>query len=156
VPSGLVVGIFPGSDAKELESALAAHNIDLSKVKVVRSSAGDSDDEPSQLEFVDVMEDLELNSRDDDMTQGVGVWDETGTNVPGIGGRQPTLDSFRHRDDPTRSYLAAYPIPSDEIDNFGDAIAEGRAVVLYSDAGNDEQAIADAFRAAGLRNVRAY
>jgi len=34
--------------------------------------------------------------------------------------------------------------------------AEGRAVVLYPDAGADEQKIAAAFKAAGLQNVRSY
>jgi hypothetical protein len=100
---------------------------------------------------------MEDNSLSDDMTRGTGIMsDSGGTGVPGIGGRGPTLDSFSHRDDPTRAYLAGYAIPSDEVDNFGDAVAEGRAVVLYSDAGSDLQTIAAAFKAAGLRNVRAY
>ena len=34
--------------------------------------------------------------------------------------------------------------------------ADGRSVVLYPDPGADAQQIAAAFRAAGLRNVRAY
>lgn len=155
--SGLVVGIFSGTDPKALESALAAQQIDLSKVKVVSTAVTDDEDEGSQLEFVDVIADMQDNSLADDMTRGLGVWDETGTGVPGIGGgRQATLGQFQHRDDPTRRYLAGYAIPSDEVDNFGDAVAEGRAVVLYSEAGPDVQTVAAAFKAAGLRNVRAY
>ncbi|MBV8530971.1 MAG: hypothetical protein JO104_06610 [Candidatus Eremiobacteraeota bacterium] len=152
---GLVVGIFPESDAKAIENALSAQQIDLSKVKVVSGSAPE-DDTSSQLEFVDVIEDMESNSLSDDMTQGVGVWDETGTNVPGIGGHQATLGEFSHSDTPSKRYFAAFDIPGDEVDNFGDAVDEGRAVVLYPDAGSNAQAIAAAFRAAGLRNVRAY
>jgi len=158
VASGLVVGIYSGTDPKELESALAAQQIDLTKVKVVSSAVkDDEEDEGSQLEFVDVIADMQDNSLADDMTRGLGVWDETGTGVPGVGdGRQATLDQFQHRDDPTRRYLAGYDIPTDEVDNFGDAVAEGRAVVLYSEAGPDAQTVAAAFKAAGLRNVRAY
>jgi hypothetical protein len=156
VAAGLVVGIFPQADPKALESALAAQQLDLSKVKVVSSTLPPGDAEASQLEFVDVIEDMEANSLSDDMTQGVGVWDETGTNVPGIGGRQATLGEFAHPANASRRYFAAFPIPSDEVDNFGDAVNEGRAVVLYPDAGTNAQAIAAAFKAAGLRNVRSY
>jgi hypothetical protein len=154
VAEGLVVGIFPESDPKALESALSAQQIDLSKIKVV--GANPSDDESTQLEFVDVIEDLESKELSDEMTQGVGVWDETGTNVPGIGGRQATLEQFTHHDSPSKRFFAGYQIPSDEIDNFGDAVAEGRSVVLYPDAGSNAQTIVAAFKAAGLRNVRAY
>lgn len=154
---GLVVGIFPESDPKALESALSAQQLDLSKVKVVSSTLPADDGEESQLEFVDVIEDMEGNSLSDDMTQNVGVWDETGTSVPGVvGGRQPTLGEFTHSPDPSRRYFAVFPIPSDEVDNFTDAVNQGRAVVLYPDAGTNAQAIAAAFKAAGLRNVRSY
>ena len=152
--AGLVVGIFPGTDTKALESALSAQQLDLSKLKVVGGRADDEDE--SQLEFVDVIDDEETNSASDEMTQGTGVWDETGTSVPGIGGRQATLESFRHPEGETRRYFAGFDIPSDEIENFNDAVADGRAVVLCPDAGSNAQAIAAAFKAAGLRNVRSY
>jgi hypothetical protein len=154
VAEGLIVGIFPQSDPKALESALAAQKIDLSKVKVVSGSAGDTDS--SALEFVDVVEDMEGNSLSDDMTRGMGIMgDSGGTGVPGIGGRQATLDSFSHHGATSR-YFSGFAIPPDEVDNFDQAVAEGRAVVLYPNAGADAQAVATAFRAAGLRNVRSY
>jgi len=154
VAEGLIVGIFPQSDPKALESALAAQKIDLSKVKVVSGSAGDTDS--TALEFVDVVEDMEGNSLSDDMTRGMGIMgDSGGTGVPGIGGRQATLDSFSHHGATSR-YFSGFAIPPDEVDNFDQAVAEGRAVVLYPNAGADAQAVATAFRAAGLRNVRSY
>jgi hypothetical protein len=158
VSEGLIVGIFPDSDPKALESALSAQKIDLSKVKVVSINPPDEDSESTQLEFVDVIADMESNSLADEMTQGVGVWDETGTAVPGIssGGHQASLDSFTHHEAASRRFLAGFPIPTEEIENFGDAVAVGRAVVLFPDAGSDAQAIAAAFKAAGLRNVRVY
>jgi hypothetical protein len=155
VAAGLVVGIFPELDPKGLESALSAQQIDLSKVKVVGSGPTD-DTEASQLEFVDVIDEVESSARSDEMTAGVGVWDETGTGVPGLSGRQTTLGSFTHRDSASKRYFSGFAIPADEVDNFDDAITEGRCVVLYPDAGENAQAVAAAFRAAGLRNVRTY
>ena len=154
--AGLIVGIFPQSDPKALESALAAQQIDLSKVKVVSTEVPD-DSESTSLEFVDVMNDMESNSFSDDMTRGMGIMgDSGGTGVPGIGGRQATLDSFSSRGGGSRGAFAAFAIPSDEVENFDQAVANGRAVVLYQDAGADAQTVVSAFRAAGLRNVRSY
>ena len=154
---GLVVGIFGSSDPQALESALAAQSVDLTKVKVVSSAVRDDAAAASQLDFVDVIADMEDNSFSDDMTRGTGIMgDAGGTGVPGIGGRQTSLESFTHDETPSRQYLSGYPIPEDEIDNFDDAINDGRSVVLYPDAGGDPQAVATAFRAAGLHNVRTY
>jgi len=154
VAQGLVVGIFPQSDPKALETALSAQNLDLSKVKVVSGAAGDTGS--SALEFVDVAADMESNSLSDDMTRGMGIMgDSGGTGVPGIGGRQSTVGSFSHRGATSR-YLSTFAIPPDEVDNFDQAVAAGRAVVLYPDAGADAQGVVTAFRAAGLRNVRSY
>ncbi len=151
--AGLVVGIFANSDAKALEGALSQQPLDLSKIKVVGGRA----DHGTQLEFIDVMDDMESNSLSDEMTEGTGVWDETGTDVPGLtAGHQATLEQFTHYDEPHRRYFASFAIPDDEVDNFCDAVADGRSVVLYPDPGADEQQIATAFRAAGLKNVRAY
>ncbi len=152
---GLVVGIFPRSDPKALESALSGQQIDLSKVKVVCGAVGD-EAESSPLEFIDVVADMESNSLADDMTKGLGIMgDAGGTGVPGLGGRQAKLDSFSHRG-AAAPYLSGFAIPPDEVDNFDQAVADGRAVVLYPAAGADAQSIATAFRAAGLRNVRSY
>lgn len=151
---GLVVGIFPQSDPKALESALSAQHVDLSKVKVVSGSAGDKDS--SALEFIDVVTDMESNSLSDDMTKGTGIMgDSGGTGVPGIGGRRATLGSFSHAGAASR-YLSGFAIPLDEVDNFDQAVADGRAVVLYPEPGADAQGVVTAFRAAGLRNVRSY
>lgn len=154
--AGLVVGIYPASDAKALEDALSGQHIDLSKVKVVSANAGDTNS--SGLEFVDVINDMESNSFADEMTKGLGMLDDaSGTGVPGIQDRGETFtDPFPHHEAPSRRYFAAFAIPDDECENFAEAVAEGRAVVIYPDAGSDAQTIAAAFKAAGLRNVRAY
>jgi hypothetical protein len=157
VAERLVVGIFPQSDPKALESALSAQQIDLSKVKVVSSSAGETEDSP--LDFLDVVNDIEREEAQysEDLTHGVGIMgDSGGTSVPGIGGRQASLGDFHHHELTAKHYLVNFAIPLDEVDNFDQAVAEGRAVVVYPDAGADPTSIVAAFRAAGLRNVRAY
>ena len=149
----LVVGIYPQSDPKAIESALSAQQIDLSKVKVVTSNVVGMATSP--LTFLSVASDMESNSLSDDMTRGTGIMgDSGGTNVPGLPGKPASLESFS-TEPGAPHYLDAYDIPDDEVDNFDEAIADGRAVVLYP-APADEQSVADAFKAAGLLNVRAY
>jgi hypothetical protein len=159
VTTGLVVGIYPESDPQALEGALTAQQIDPSKVRVVSAAVDAPSVASSSLVFVDVIADMESNSLADDMTHGTGVLDESvGTGVPGLtsGGHQANLTEFNHHEHATRRYLAGFDIPDDEVENFGDAVVDGRAVVLYPDAGADAAKIAEAFHAAGLRNVRSY
>ena len=160
--TGLVVGIFPSSDPNEIQNALGGQQIDLSKVKIVRRSSGDADAaaevaDDSGLEFVDVEKAMESNDFSDDMTKGMGIMGEGGgTSVPGLGGANATLSSFSSRSGAHHAYLKGVGIPEDEVDNFNEAIADGRAVVAYPEAGESATAVATAFKAAGLRNVRTY
>jgi hypothetical protein len=88
------------------------------------------------------------------MMKGMGVLDDaSGTGVPM--GRNAPLTSFSSRE-ATKNYLSDLPVPQDEAENFNEAIAAGRAVVAYPDAGSDADKVAAAFRAAGLLNVRTY
>ncbi len=152
--AGLVIGIYSDSNAKALENALTAQQIDTSKIKVASGGMEQADD--SGLRFIDVLVDEESNSFADDMTRGTGILADAGTGVPGLTSPPAQLDSFESRADEAPHYLADYAVPEDEVDNFDEAIAEGRAVVLYPDAGADEPRILAAFKAAGLHNVRAY
>lgn len=154
--AGLVIGIFSDPNAKALEDALSAQQIDPSKVKVFASDGDDS--ESSTLDFIEVFNETEsITGLSDDMTRGTGVLaDSGGTAVPGLTGSEPRFRAFFPEEGETKHYLDGFPVPDDEVENFDDAISEGRAVVLYPDAGADEQKIAAAFRAAGLQNVRAY
>lgn len=153
--AGLVIGIYPNSDAKALESALSSQQIDLSKVTVLANDGENT--ESTSLTFVDVITDEESNSLADDMTRRTGILpDSGGTSVPGLGGPQTRLESFEPHVQSTRHHLGRYGVPEDEVDNFDEAIGDGRAVVLYANAGADESKIAAAFKAAGLQNVRSY
>jgi rhodanese-related sulfurtransferase len=152
----LVVGIFAGSDPAAIESALSGQQIELSNVKVLRSaSASTPEEDASELDFVDVIEDMDSNSLSDDMTKGMGIMgDSGGTGVPM--GRGSSLSEFSSRGGASRNYLAGLAVPADEAENFNEAIEAGRSVIAYPNAGADADKVAAAFRAAGLRNVRAY
>ena len=154
---GLVVGIFTGSDPAAIQNALSAQQIDLSRVKVLRSaSAATPEEEETELDFVDVVEDMESNSLSDDMTKGMGIMgDSGGTSVP-MGRKSASLGDFSSRSTVTKNYLMGLAVPQDEAENFNEAIDAGRAVIAYPDAGADADKVAASFRAAGLKNVRAY
>ena len=153
---GLVVGIFADSDVAAIESALTSQQIELGKVKVLRSaSASTPAEDESELDFIDVAENMEGNSFADDMTHRTGIVDDSeGTSVPM--GRNPSPEEFLPRGGASRNYLGGLDVPADEAENFNEAIEAGRAVIAYPDAGADAQKIAAAFKAAGLRNVRSY
>jgi hypothetical protein len=153
--AGLVIGIYPTSDAKALEDALSAQQVEVGKLKVLASDGQNT--ESSTLQFIDVLTAEEANSLADDMTRGTGILpDSGGTAVPGLSAPDVRFDVFEHHGGTTDHYLSAFPVPDDEVDNYDEAIDDGRAVVIYPDPGDDAPKIAAAFEAAGLLNVRSY
>ena len=153
---GLVIGIYPGKDAGALESALTAAQVDPARVKVLASN-GACTESSTSLHFVNVVTEVDSDAYADEMTRGTGVLpDSGGTSVPGLGGPDQWSDIFVHHGGTTKHYLSAFPVPEDEVDNFDDAIDDGRSIVLYPDPGADAPKIAAAFKAAGLQNVRSY
>jgi hypothetical protein len=153
VAQRLIVGIFPDSDGAAIESALIGARIDPGQATVVRRAGVSDDDSAPDLQFVDVVLEQEVNSYSDDMTKGMGIMgDGGGTGVPM--GRDASASSFAKRPSGP-GYFSNSGIPDDEVDNFNDAVNEGRAVVLYRGA-DDADATATALRTAGLRNVRVY
>jgi hypothetical protein len=154
---GLVIGIYPVRDGEAIENALTAQQLDVSRVKVLAVDGSDHTEEPSSLHFIDVVTEVDDDGYADEMTRGTGVLpDGGGMAVPGIGGPDQWSDIFVHHGGTTEHYLSVFPIPDDEVDNFDDALAEGRVVVLYPDPGADAPKVAAAFKAAGLQNVRSY
>ncbi|HVS45277.1 MAG TPA: hypothetical protein VMS32_01280 [Verrucomicrobiae bacterium] len=152
----LVTGILATCDPQEIQQALAAQNIDASTVRVVTKAAPSQEHTDSIIDFVFVAQSMESNDFSDDMTHGTGMMsDSGGTNVPGIGGRSASLSSLSGGRTDRFDYLGGFAIPSDQIENYNDAIGDGRCVVLCQTDG-DAAKIADSFRAAGLRNVRTF
>jgi hypothetical protein len=152
----LVTGISTTCDPAEIQSALAAQNIDASTVRVVTKDAPSQEHSDSPIDFIFVAQAMETNDFSDDMTHGTGMMsDSGGTGVPGIGGRSASLSSIAGTHGDRVDYLGGFAIPADQVDNYNDAIADGRCVVIATTTG-DANALATSFRAAGLKNVHAF
>jgi hypothetical protein len=152
----LVIGISPDADLVAIETALTAQNVDASKVKVFGkgSPSTDSDNADSAIDFINVYVAMETNSRADDMTKNTGIIEGSGgTGVPGLNTPSPSLGSLLHGEE-VRNYLGGSTIPADEVENFNEAIEDGRPVVMY--AADDATGVEAAFKAAGFKNVRSF
>jgi hypothetical protein len=155
----LVAGISPDHDIAAIEAALKAHDIDVTKVKVFTKTVPLEANRDGGLDFVDVAVDMESNSLADDLTKHLGVLDGgTGTGVPGLTSSDRGTATLGQFSEPEAmpDYLAGVAIPDDEVDNYNEAIEEGRAVATYEASDADFAAAESAFKAAGLKNVRAY
>ena len=95
----------------------------------------------------------------DDQTKNMGIMgDGGGTGVPGLTSQDRpgvTVSSFAETE-AAPDYLSGVAIGDDEVDNFNEAIEEGRAVAVYQADDGDTAAAEAAFKAAGLKNVRAF
>jgi hypothetical protein len=154
----LVAGISPDHDVQAIEAALKAHEVDVAKVKVFTKTPLEAHNE-SGLTFEYVLIDMEYNSLSDEMTKNMGTMgDAGGTGVPGLTSQdrqEMTVSSFSETE-AMPDYLAGVAIPDDEVDNYNEAIEEGRAVATYQAANGDAAAAEAAFKAAGLKNVRSF
>jgi copper chaperone CopZ len=154
----LVAGISPDHDVQAIEAALKAHDVDVASVKVFTKTPLEAHDE-SGLSFEYVIKDMEYNSLSDEETKNMGIMgDAGGTGVPGLtSSDRPglTVSSFAEAE-AAPDYLSGVAIDDDEVDNYNEAIEEGRAVAVYSAPGGDTTAAEAAFKAAGLKNVRSF
>jgi hypothetical protein len=154
----LVAGISPDHDTQAIEAALKAHDIDVAAVKIYAKTPLESHRE-SGLDFEYVIKDMDFNSLSDDETKNMGILgDGGGTGVPGLtSSNRPslTVSSFAETE-AAPDYLSGVAIPDDEVDNYNEAIEEGRAVAVFSAPDADTTTAEAAFKAAGLKNVRAF
>jgi hypothetical protein len=152
----LIVGIFPSSDVAELEKALAGlAGIEQDRLQVYTAQGKTQAHQDSFLNFTHV-EGGASEEISPEMTHGTGLLtDFGGTDVPGVtDSREQSLEDFAEHE-AAPNYLGSLPIPSDEIDNYNEAIDEGRTVVAYK-APSDGGQLRQSFRAAGLRNVEVF
>ncbi len=154
--SQLIVGIFPSTDAAALEKALSGvPGLDRDRLRIFIPDSGAAAPQDSSLQFTLVKPDP-AEELSPELSHGTGVMtDFGGTDVPGLtDSREQSLSDFVDIQE-FPNYLGSLPIPDDEVDNYNEALAEGRSVVAYS-VESDAETARQALRAAGLRNVEAF
>ena len=157
--SQLLVGIYPSTEVASLEGALEnAAGVDVNKVSVAVAEPRTPEHEESFIEFWHVASENTVPGPIDEMVHGTGyITDFGGTDVPGItGSHRQSLTDFEEPEE-VPNYLGALPVPADEMEDYNEAISEGRSVIVYTVPSADEAASAKAeLSAAGFRNVRSF
>lgn len=143
-----VTGISQTTDIKSLETALKNAGFSLEAIQLI--SPGDSD-----RSLVDVQGSAKI---DTELNLGGGQ----GTGVPGLTGAGTSFSSATtsqtfFRNEEMWDRLGDLEIPDDEIDNYIEAVQEGRSVVAYF-AGKSENVpkLEQLFRASGLAKVKTF
>lgn len=138
-----VTGIVPTNDVSEVEKLLdAVPGIDHSKLSVITSSARTGEHDDSFVNFVHAAGDATI------MT-GSG-----GTSVPGINRDPSGMGLLGHPH--VVNALGVLPIPEDELENYNDALEDGRCVIAYECSDGAAAAMEGAMQQAGVRRVKTF
>lgn len=151
-----VTGIAPTQNVSDLEKMLGEiEGIDRSKLTVITKAERDHEHDSSFLNFIhaggphiDTDAVGTLSNAGTSIMTGSG-----GTGVPGIGASSGSLGFLGGAHGPQT--VGTLPIPTDEADNYNDALDDGRTVVAYEFTG-DTALLEAAFRTAGVRKVKTF
>lgn len=155
MPERLVIGIISNCEPSRVEQALAAAGVDRAGVKVLTTQASTPQHINSSVSFVHVAETLNRDSMADAMTRHTGVIpDFGGTAVPGINDAGRSLGAFSHPE--VLDYLGDSRVPGGAAEEYNDAIADGRCVVVYTCEADRAPAAQTALQGAGLSEVRLF
>lgn len=152
----LVTGIAQSSDPSTLEDALCSKPVlDCDKLSVITKDSPTSEHEESLLTFMHVGQDHETSDVPHGVvTGGTGILTTIDPQVPNISSDNRYIGFFAEPH--IIDHLADWPIPEDQVQNYNDAIEMGRSVVTYkADTGESPQ-VEQAFRDAGLKNVKTF
>lgn len=153
----LVTGIAQSSDPAQLEGVLCAKpQIDCDKVAVITKDSPTTTHDDSVLRFLHVGESHATTDTDSAVISGgTGILtDAGGVNVPNISSDTRYVGFFAHPQ--IIDHLADWPIPEEVAQNYNDAIEAGRSVVTYKAEPQDASGAEQAFKDAGLRNVKTF
>ena len=157
--SQLLVGIYPSTEVASLEGAVEnAAGVDVNKLSIAVGDARTPEHEESFVEFWHVAHENTVPAQIDEMMHGTGyLTDFGGTEVPGLtGNHMQSLTDFEEPEE-VPNYLAALPVPADDLEDYNEAISEGRSVIIYTVPTTEEAASAKAeLSAAGFRNIRSF
>lgn len=154
----LVVGIAPTAEPAELERTLSTDPYKQDRLAVMTRDAPTPDHEESALRFIHVHLGLPHETTDVDHDTILGdsgiLTDTGGVNMPNISADVRYAGFFAHPD--VVDHLSGYPIPLDEVENYNEAIEDGRTVVLYKALPSEQAGVAQQFKDAGLKNVKSF
>jgi hypothetical protein len=154
----LVVGIAPTAEPAELERVLSADPYKPERLAVMTKDAPTPDHEESALRFIHVHVGLPHETTDVDHETIIGdeaiLTDAGGVNVPNISADTRYIGFFAHPE--VVDHLSGYPIPADEVENYNEAIEDGRTVVLYKADPSECGTVEKQFKDAGLKHVKSF
>jgi len=130
----VVVGLSPNSDVTTLRNALSAATLDPDRLDVI--DGGDIDLIPGGIIGSELLT------------------SDGGTAVPGIN-TGPTEVSVT-ADDSLLGRLGDLNIPDSETENYLEALNRGRCLIAYTATNETVGKALDAFRSAGLLNVKQF
>ena len=137
-----VTGIAPTQDVGELEKALGKTGLEHDKFVVITKDEPTEEHDDSFLNFIHAVPVEHL------------LLSDHGSDVPGINPASALNNYIAHPH--VVRHLGNLPIPDDEVDNYNDAIDDGRTVVAYPVDGGSQASIESAFHKAGLAHVKAF
>lgn len=153
----LVTGIAQTSNPATLEDALCNEDaVNCDKMAVITKDEPTDEHHESVLTFMHVGRDhMTTDTAHDVISGGEAILTNFGDpQVPNISSDTRYVGFFAEPH--IIDHLADYAIPADEVQNYNDAIEAGRSVVIYKADMTEAPAVAETFKAAGLKNVRTY
>lgn len=159
MPDRLVTGIADTSKPQELEEQFGGitNIVDTDKLSVITGSAWTEEHEESPLNFIHPAgpEHQTTDSAHEVIAGNEAILTSIdGTQVPNISADSRYLGFFEEPH--IVDFLQGYEIPESERQNYNEAIASGRSVVVYKADTAETQPVEQSFREAGLKNVRTY
>jgi hypothetical protein len=130
----IVVGLSQSANVQALRDALNAASLDADRVDVI--DGGDIDLIPGSMIGSELLT------------------SDGGASVPGINSGSGGVSV--KADDSLIGRLGDFNIPDGETDNYLEALGRGRSVVAYSATSDTVGKVIEAFRAAGLLNVKQF
>lgn len=153
----LVTGIAQSSDPGQLESALCEkETMNCEKLAVITKDAPTDIHHASMLTYIHVGQDHPTSDvQHDVITGGESILTNFGDpQVPNISADTRYVGFFAEPH--IIDHLADYAIPQDQVQNYNDAIEEGRSVVLYKADPGEAAGVEQTFKDAGLKNVKTF
>lgn len=159
VSEHLVTGISQTSQPEHLEQSLCNQEpVDCDKLAVITKDSPTPAHDDSGIHFIHIHVDMPHQTSDTDSGVVTGeesiLTDAGGVNVPNISQDTRFVGFFAHPH--VVDHLYGWPIPEDEIENYNDAIDAGRSVVTYKAKPTEAPAVEQAFKDAGLKNVKTF